>query len=269
MRLLSGMALSMPLVAGTAILDGARIHYASAGRGPSAIVLIHGWTCDHTLWNAQAAALRTRYRVLALDLPGHGRSDPAPDYSMARFARAVHAVLVKERVRQAVLMGHSMGGAVMLEYARLYPDSVLAIVAVDAVFPELEAAKALASWPSRFEGPGAAEARRKMVEGMFGPATPPEARQKIRKVMLGTRAETAAGAMRGIADLAVWREDRIDVPFLEIAAAANAYLTVEILRKRFPRAELVRVEGAGHFLHIEKPAEVNRILLDWLARQGL
>lgn len=261
--------MSLPMLAGTAVLDGAKVYYAATGRGPTTVVLIHGWTCDHTLWEAQAAALSARYRVLAVDLPGHGRSEPAPDYSMRRFARAVRAVLEKEKVRRAVLIGHSMGGAVMLEYARLHPDSVQAIIAVDAIFPELEAARGLASMAARFEGPDAAEARRKMVEAMFTAATPPEAREKIRRVMLGTRAEVAAGAMRGIADLSVWREDRIDVPFLEIAAASNTYLTAEILRRRFPRAEMVRVEGTGHFLHMEKPAEVNRILLEWLARQGL
>jgi pimeloyl-ACP methyl ester carboxylesterase len=232
-------------------------------------VLIHGWTCDHTFWDAQMAALMSRYRVLAVDLPGHGRSDPAPDYSMGRFARAVNAVLEKEKVQKAILVGHSMGGAVMLEFARLYPQKVRAIVAVDAFFPDPGASKPLEAMAARFEGPDAMEARAKMVRGMFTPATAPEVRRKIEAVMLGTRAEVAAGAMRGMADLAVWREGLVDVPFVEIAAATSTYLTEEGLRKRFPRASLIRVPDTGHFLHMEKPGEVNRVLLGWLAGQGL
>ncbi|MCX7603267.1 MAG: alpha/beta hydrolase [Bryobacteraceae bacterium] len=268
MRTLPVLAISMPLLAGTADLDGAKVYYAAAGKGRAVIVLIHGWTCDHTFWSAQIRALQERYRVLAVDLPGHGRSGPAPEYSMKRFARAVHAVLEKERAQKAILAGHSMGGAVMLEFARMYPGRALALIAVDASFPDPATAQALASLAARFEGPGAAEARARMLEAMFTSATPPEVRERIRKGMLGTRADVAAGAMRGMADASVWREDRIDVPFLEIAAASSTFLTEETLRRRFPRAELVRVPGTGHFLHMEKPAEVNRILLEWLARQG-
>ncbi len=269
MRSVAIFVLGLPVLAGTALLDGARIHYTAAGRGPSTIVLIHGWTCDHTFWDAQTAALKAQYRVLAVDLPGHGRSGAAPDYSMGRFARAVNAVLEKEKARKAILAGHSMGGAVMLEFARLYPQKVQAIVAVDAFFPEPGASKPLEALAARFEGPGAMEARTRMVQGMFTPATMPEVRRKIETVMLGTRAEVAAGAMRGMADPAVWREGVIDVPFVEIAAASSTYLTEESLRRRFPRASVIRVPDTGHFLHMEKPDEVNRILLEWLAGQGL
>ncbi|MEJ5367857.1 MAG: alpha/beta hydrolase [Bryobacteraceae bacterium] len=268
MRLILLLAMSLPLLAGTAFLDSAKIHYAAEGRGPRTVVLIHGWTCDHTFWQAQIDALKQRYRVLAVDLPGHGRSDPAPDYSMQRFARAVNAVLEKENARKAILAGHSMGGAVMLEFSRLYPEKVLAIVAVDAFFPDPGASKPLEALAARFEGPNAAAERAKMVQGMFTSATSPEVRRKIETVMLGTPAEVAAGAMRGLADLSVWREGQIDVPFVEIAAETSTYLTEEGLRKRFPRATLIRVPGTGHFLHMEKPAEVNRVLLEWLSAQG-
>jgi pimeloyl-ACP methyl ester carboxylesterase len=162
-----------------------------------------------------------------------------------------------------------MGGAVMLEFARRYPQKVRAIVAVDAFFPDPGASKPLEAMAARFEGPGSMEARAKMVQGMFTAATAPEVRWKIETVMLGTRAEVAAGAMRGMADPAVWREGLIDVPFVQIAAATSTYITEEGLRKRFPRASLIRVADTGHFLHMEKPDEVNRVLLGWLAEQRL
>ncbi len=250
------------------MLDGAKIHYSAAGRGGTVIVLIHGWTCDHTLWQAQIEALEERYRVLALDLPGHGRSDPAPDYSMRRFARAVNAVLEKERVPKAVLAGHSMGGVVMLEFARLFPQKVQAIVAVDAYFRDPDDPRPLESRGGRFEGPGAGDARAQMIRGMFTEATTPEMRRHIEAVMLGPPDSVAAGAMHAMAEPSLWRHGVIDVPFIQIAAATSSYITEESLRKRFPRATLVRVHGTGHFLHMEKPAEVNRILFEWLRAQG-
>jgi pimeloyl-ACP methyl ester carboxylesterase len=257
------------MIACTGKPDGAAIHYTAAGSGPVTIVLIHGWTCDHTFWDGQIPVLKQRYRVLAVDLPGHGRSGRAPDYTMKRFARAVHEVLEEEKVQKAVLAGHSMGGAVMLEFARLYPEKVLAIIGVDAFFPAPGTTGPLEARTARFEGPGGPEERARMIRGMYTAATPPEVRAKIESVMLAAPAEVAAGAMRGLADPAVWREDVIDAPFLQIAAATSTHITEEGLRKRFPRAELVRVPDTGHFLHMEKPDEVNRILIEWLSRQGL
>jgi len=257
---------SLPLAAGTATLDGTKINYTAAGKGGKTIVLIHGWTCDHTLWQPQIEGLSRQYRVLAVDLPGHGASGPAPDYTMTRFARAVEAVMRAEGVERAILAGHSMGGAVMLEFARLFPKKVMAIVAVDAFMPDSAAASGMADLAARFQGPDAMANREKMVRGMFRESTTPEVRAKIEKVMLGTAAETAAGAMRGMADPEVWKDDVLDLPFIQVAAGSSTYLTEEAMKRRFPRAELVRIAGTGHFLMLEKPAEVNAAILDWLAK---
>lgn len=262
-------ALSLPLLAGTADLDGTKVEYTATGKGRTAVVLIHGWTCDRTLWDAQVDALKASYHVVALDLPGHGASGAVPDYSMRRFARAVEAVMRAEKIERAVLVGHSMGGAVMLEFTRLFPGKAAAIIAVDAIMPSQADAAVLPEVAARFQGPDALAAREKMVRGMFTPATTPEMRAKIEKVMLGTAAETAAGAMKGIAEPEVWRDGVIDVPLLQIIAATNNYVTEEGLKRRFPRTKLVQVAGTGHFLHMEKPAEVNRIMLDWLREQSL
>lgn len=264
--LVLSLLLVLPLSAGTATLEGAKIHYTATGQGGEAIVLIHGWTCDHTLWDQQVTALSRRYRVLALDLPGHGRSDPAPDYSMKRFARAAEAVMRQEKIPRAILAGHSMGGAVMLEFARLFPKKVIAIVAVDAMFPDSASAAALTEFAARFSTPDARVQREKMVRGMFTPATTPDVRAKIEKVMLGAADETAAGAMRGIADASVWKDDVIDLPFLQIAAASSAHLTEEGMKRRFPRAEFIRIPDTGHFLQLERPDKVNEAMIGWLAK---
>ncbi len=69
--------ISAGLFAKTAKLDGRDVYYESQGKGARTLVLIHGWTCDHTFWDAQSPALAAKYKVLALDLPGHGRSSAA------------------------------------------------------------------------------------------------------------------------------------------------------------------------------------------------
>src|SRR5262245_38162541 len=74
--------------------DGSRVHYVSEGKGREALVFIHGWTCNLTFWKPQIEAFKSKTRVIAIDLPGHGDSDkPHIDYTMDLFARAIDAVL--------------------------------------------------------------------------------------------------------------------------------------------------------------------------------
>src|SRR5262245_32843548 len=74
-------------------VDGAAIHWTSRGSGAKAVILVHGWTCDESSWSEQVPVLSRTYRVITLDLPGHGKSGmPTGAWSMELFARAVEAV---------------------------------------------------------------------------------------------------------------------------------------------------------------------------------
>ncbi len=264
-RLLLGLCAMTTLVAETALVDGRKVHYSSYGRSAKTLVLVHGWTCDETFWASNIPGLSKRYRVLTVDLPGHGQSDAAPEYSMDAFADAVSAVMTQAGVKRATLVGHSMGGPVLLAFARRHPEQVTALVAVDAAFSDPQSAARSKAKGRSFLGPDALVAREAIVRGMFSAATMPATREHILRVMLATPEEVADGAIQGMRDPEFWREDRIDLPFLEIAAGSSAYIKLAALRSRFPRAQIRRVRGTGHFLMMEKPQTFNRILLAWLA----
>ena len=131
------LALSLSLLtvepAAAASVDGVEIHSTVAGNGPKTIIFVHGWTCDESSWAGQVPAFDDTYRVVTLDLPGHGKSDaPAPDaFSMDLFAKAVEAVRQEVGADKVVLVGHSMGAVVIREYALDYPEHVAGLVAVD------------------------------------------------------------------------------------------------------------------------------------------
>src|ERR1700685_1241649 len=74
MRSVFKLLLVTSLGLSAATVDGIKIHSSTAGKGPKTVILVHGWTCDETVWNAQVPALLKEYRVITLDLPGHGRS---------------------------------------------------------------------------------------------------------------------------------------------------------------------------------------------------
>jgi pimeloyl-ACP methyl ester carboxylesterase len=267
LRVIAVLLLSSLLGAESAPFQGRKLHYEGYGQGKETLVLIHGWSCDAGFWAANVPALAARYRVLALDLPGHGRSDTGGTYTMEEFGDAVFAVMDAAGVRKAILVGHSMGGAVMLACARRQPTRVKAIVAVDAGFLDSASAGTSRDFGSRFEGPQGAETREKMVKAMFTPATPEAVQAQVLKTMMGTPQAVAVGAMKGLFAPSFWKDDVIVVPFLEIGAASSAWLTEDGLRKRFPKAQLKKIEGTGHFLMMEKPEAFNRILLDWLKGQ--
>ena len=78
-----------------------KVHYKSLGEGKTAVVFIHGWCCDHTVWRDQAAAFDGKVRMLFVDLPGYGKSDkPKMDYTMDVFAKGIDAVLQDAGVEQ-------------------------------------------------------------------------------------------------------------------------------------------------------------------------
>jgi pimeloyl-ACP methyl ester carboxylesterase len=261
---------ALPLSAAT--LDGMKIHSTSTGRGSKTIVLVHGWTCDDTSWTAQVPVLSKQYRVITLDLPGHGQSGSPKDgkFSMDLFARAVEAVRVEQRADRVVLVGHSMGTPVIRQYARLYPQHVAALVIVDGVvIPPAQSARAAAP-PldlQQLVTPEGLKMREGMIKGMFTPKTPADVQDRVLKMMLAAPPATAVGAMAATFDTATWTDDVMTMPVYGIYAEKSALLgNPAYLKKVFPKIEYVEMPGTGHFVMMEQPEEFNRLLTGFLEK---
>ena len=265
--LLSVFALLLaPLVAAT--LDGIPLHFTATGKGPATVILVHGWTCDETSWSEQVPALAARYRTVTVDLPGHGRSGaPAGGkFSMDVFARAVEAVRAEVGAQRVVLVGHSMGTPVIVQYARLFPQRAAALVFADGVVG-LGANLGHKPDTDRIKGPEGGRIREANTRGMFSAATTPELQRKILKMMMGAPPETAAGAMAAMYDPAIWKNDVLTLPVLAIYAERSGLGSLALMHRQYPNLEYHEIPATGHFLMLEKPAEFNRLLLEFLARQ--
>src|SRR6186713_1459765 len=112
--------------------DGVHVQYRLYGSGEPALVFIHGWSCDSNYWREQVATFSRKYTLVMVDLAGHGGTDSnRTDWTIARFGQDVAAALSAVPNKQIILVGHSMGGPVAIEAARLLKGRVIGIIGVD------------------------------------------------------------------------------------------------------------------------------------------
>jgi pimeloyl-ACP methyl ester carboxylesterase len=267
MRFLLSLLLLTSLPAAT--VDGIKLHSSATGKGPHTVILVHGWTCDDTTWESQVPALAKDYRVVTLDLPGHGKSGAPKDgkLSMDLFARAVESVRSEGNADRVVLVGHSMGTPVIVQYARLYPQHVAAMVFVDGLVTIPAAPAGAPPGGGRMGGPNGAKARESMIRGMFSSSTTPDMERHILSMMMGAPEATAVGAMNATFDPAIWKGDVFTQPVLGLYADKSGLGDREYMKSHFPNLEYVEIPGTGHFLMLEKPEQFNQLLLGFLGKQ--
>jgi pimeloyl-ACP methyl ester carboxylesterase len=259
-------------------VDGVRVHYRSYGEGQRAVVLVHGWTCDHTFWARNVPGIvGSGRRVLAIDLPGHGLSDrPEVEYTMDLFGRSVAAVMDHAGVKRAVVAGHSMGGPVIRQFYRGYPERTVALVFVDAGFrrpSKTEAErekidKMLAERSAQYDAPDYRGTMTKVIQSMFVPSTTEALREEITTKMLATPKHVARSAFARMLDEENAKEDPIRVPCLVVFAARPSLPTdyEAYLRGLMTNLDYQVMDGVGHFLMMEKPERFNSVLIKFLDR---
>jgi pimeloyl-ACP methyl ester carboxylesterase len=253
-----------------ATINGIQIHSSTTGKGPKTVILVHGWTCDETTWKSQIPEISKNYRVITLDLPGHGQSGTPRDgeLSLDLFARAIESVRSEASAEQVALVGHSMGTPVILHYAQLYPEHAAALVFVDGPVSPPRGGSGMLSFADQFAGPNGLKAREGMIRSMFSSATTQEMQKHILSMMLNAPAETAAGAMKAVMGSTSWHEGVFNRPVLGIYADKSQSANREYMKSHFPKMEYKEIPGTGHFLMLEKPEEFNRLLLEFLDRQN-
>ena len=255
-----GLLLTTAAASPAATVDGATIHWSSQGSGRQTLILVHGWTCDESSWKEQVPALSKSYRVITLDLPGHGKSGMPKVFSMDGFARAIEAVRAEAKVESAVLVGHSMGTPVIRKYALMFPNRVTGLVIVDGLV-QLPANGVQPGLPGRGPLPSVTVATREgMVKGMFGPATTSALQQHILKMMMGAPDATAQGAMNATWDQSQLSDQKIAIPVLAVFAGTRPLATEAAVKTLYPNAEYHTIAETAHFLMMEKPVEFNRMV---------
>ncbi|MGA9751368.1 MAG: alpha/beta hydrolase [Acidobacteriota bacterium] len=248
---------------------GVRLCVETGGEGSPPVILVHGLAGDLTMWDAQLRHLWKSRRAAALDLRGHGRSGRPSDgdYSIPAMASDVLAVADALGMKRFVLVGHSLGGSVILACAQEAPERVAGLLFVDPAGDVTRLPKErLDAMLERMRAPTYLS----FMRGWFG-ANLTEARPSTRRKVFAdldrTPPEVVAASYAGLA--------RFD-PLPALRAYRGPMLTVILpgsdrpssFQNLVPDLPAVRLRGLSHWLMMDDPKGLDRIMDDFLARIG-
>jgi pimeloyl-ACP methyl ester carboxylesterase len=260
------------LVVGTTrSADGLQIVYDDRGLGDTTLVFVHCWACNRSYWREQLDAFADEYRVVSLDMGGHGASGAERDvWTIAGLADDVQAVVEQLKLKRVILVGHSLGGPVALIAAAQMPERVVGVVAVDTLHDaEFEYPPGMMEqMAQRFEADFAGTMALS-VHAMF----PQDADAELVEWVV---------AEAGAADPAVAVALLRDAPNFDARAALAAagvpvravnaaprppsgMKTAVETNRKYADFNAVLIDGVGHFLMLERPGEVNARLRELIA----
>ncbi len=240
--------------------DGSSITYGIRGQGDITIVFVHCWTCNHEFWRPQIEYFSKEYKAVWLDLAGHGLSGSnRNEYTMAAFGKDVAAVINTIKSKNVVLVGHSMGGPVIVEAAKILGNKVIGIVGVDTFYTQFKypsSEEEISGFVKPFESDfkGSSE---KLVRSMFTPTADQELITSIVNQM-----STANPSMGISAIYEIFRWNALNNPSAlnqqsNILRNINGAPTGE---EKALHKSVHLVPGVGHFVPQVKPSEFNKVL---------
>jgi pimeloyl-ACP methyl ester carboxylesterase len=247
------------------------MEYLSAGSG-DAVILIHGFCETSNIWRNQLAVLSETFHVLVPDLPGFGKSSlKTSNLTMEYYASALVQMMDQERVYEASLVGHSMGGYVALAFAELFPDRISSLCLLHSTaYADSDQRKINRDRTADFiQKRGLKSFSDSFIPPLFRIETRKHFERDIQQIqteLLESPPDSIIAATLAMRD----RPDRTEIlknltiPVQIIAGKQDMALPVEVLREQAAMLKnglLIELDDCGHMGMLEKPKEVNDFLL--------
>jgi pimeloyl-ACP methyl ester carboxylesterase len=236
------------------------------GTGGTPVLFIHSAAGSTEHWTAQLAHLRGRgRRAIAVDLRGHGRSKPPADgdYAIAALAGDLEAVLEHLGLSRVILVGHSLGGTVAAEFAGRHPGRVAGLLLLDPAsdgrtIPDAEGRQLMAALEAD------AHAATEQYWSMLIKPSTEAVRERLFDGLRRTRPEAIREPLRDLLSfdpagpLSRYRGPRLSI----ISALGEVPGAYHVLAPDLPHRKM---DGVGHWLHFDRPDEINRLIDEFLA----
>jgi pimeloyl-ACP methyl ester carboxylesterase len=246
--------------------DGTPISYEVYGTGEITLVFVHGWSCDARYWRAQLPYFSNKYRVVTLDLAGHGHSGSnRSQYTMKAFGEDVRAVTEASNGSKVILVGHSMGGPVIAEAARLMPGRVIGLIGIDTLenieYPltRKELDQMMAPLKKDFR-----TGSQQFVKEMIRPSTDSLIRDWILSDMSAAPPAVSLSAMNELMSQFITGEsakifDEIRIPVVTVNSDMWP-INYEANHRHMFSFDAIVLKEADHFLMMNRAGEFNRAL---------
>lgn len=252
----------------------------AVGTGPRTLLFWPSLFADHTQYRGQAQALKSEYRMLFVDGPGHGRSSAQPAGStVVTHAQAAFEVLDRFAAQRAVVIGTSWGGLIGAHMAHNQPERVQALVAISAALDTppgyFKMSERMAVWGTRFMGRSASFADG-VAESFFSATSLAKGLRGINEFKAALKTADTAALADVVYTVMVEREStlpwlaHIKVPTTIVAGSEDQNLPASTSRsyaQRMGGARFVEVPGTSHIPPIENPETINQIIREVSARQ--
>lgn len=229
------------------------------------LVFIHGAGGSTLSWAFQRPHFEGSYTVILADLPGHGNSEGPSCDSVGGYADALKDALTINQVPAAFIVGHSMGGAIAIDLAMRYPALVRGIVLIGT-------GARLKVYPEILEGivKDKEKTARMIIDTAFSPGFPEQLKEKVFTEYMKNDAKTVFDDFTACDGFNVMGQlESLSVPALVICGKEDRFTPVKYshyLTDTITGAGLVLIEGAGHMVMIERPAEINRSIEEFISR---
>lgn len=251
------------------------IHYSVEGAG-KAIVLLHGFLESLNIWDDFSSALGQEFRIVAIDLPGHGKTGRYSEtHSMEFMAETVKTVLDHLKIEKCLMVGHSMGGYVTTEFAAKFPDILSGI----CLFHSHAAADSDEARQNRTRTINLIEKDRtgfitSFIPNLFSPSEVqdyPREIENLKKIAFDTPNESIIAALRGMMERKDHREllENLEIPILIIAGKDDEKIQLGVIAQQaiLPRhSELIILAGVGHMGYIEAYETTLKIIKSFAER---
>lgn len=259
------------------VAGGTALRYSDVGAGDKTVVLLHGYLESLDVWEDFTQLLRDDFRVVAIDIPGHGISQvKGPVHTMEFVADTLHALLQKIGIEKCYLVGHSMGGYAALAFLKKYPEAAAGLV----LFHSTPYADSPEKKLDRDREIGMVAAGKKELLANMNAAKrfAPDNRKKFADEIESLSDYVALTEDEGIVALLGGMRDREDtsrvlkesgVPTLFIFGEKDEHIPMDVARKLasdFPLAEVVWLKNSGHMGLVEEPEASAAAIADFVKR---
>ncbi len=248
--------------------DGVRIAYEVRGKGSLALVFVHGWSCNRGFWAGQMKPFSSQFKVVAVDLAGHGDSGRNREkWTIQSYGDDVAAVVKKLNLKRVILVGHSMGGDVIPEAALRLPGRVVGLIWLDT-YKKLGAGRTpeeVQAFVAKFRA-NFSDVTRGFVRSMFVSTSDPALVERVAFAMSSAPPSIALPSLDSAFSYSREMPQTLERLHLPVIAINPDNAPTDVASLDHYGVQVIFMPGVGHFLMMEDPKRFNGLLSTAISR---